>query len=304
MSAPAVSVVIPAYNAAPYIARCLAGLAAQEDAPPFEVLLVDNNSTDDTVAIAERHAAEHPWLRVLRESKQSAYAARNRGMAEAQGDTLVFTDPDCVPRPDWLARLTAQIDEPGVKIVMGRDKPTGPGRGIELLAAYDHAKEAYTLALDNPIYYYGHTNNLATTRAVWDAHGPFVEVARGADVIFVHRVLEAHGTDAVVYAPDAVVDHLEVDRPAVFFDKCRAYGRSSVKGYGDVVNARPLKMRQRWAVYRKACRDERLGSVDAARLLAMLVKGVTIYMKAQRAARAERSDPLPRGAAKNTLAGG
>ncbi len=287
-TAPEVSIVIPAYNAAPYLDRCLAGLAAQRAAPPFEVLLVDNNSSDNTVAIAKRHATEHPWLRVLREDKQGAYAARNRGMSEARSGTLVFTDPDCVPRPDWLARLTERLAAPGVQIVMGRDKPTGTGRGIELLAAYDHAKEAYTLALDNPTYYYGHTNNLATTRAAWDAQGPFVEVARGADVIFVHRVLEAHGTDAVVYAPDAVVDHLEVDRPAVFFDKCRAYGRSSVRGYGDVVNARPLTMRHRWAVYRKACRDERLGPADSARLLAMLVKGVAIYMKAQRAARAEQ----------------
>ena len=286
-TAPEVSVVIPAYNAAPYLDRCLAGLASQVAAPPFEVLLVDNNSSDDTLAIAERHAAEYPWLRVLRQPKQGAYAARNRGMSVARGGTLVFTDPDCVPRPDWLARLTERLAEPGVQIVMGRDKPTGTGRGIELLAAYDHAKEAYTLALDNPTYYYGHTNNLATTRAAWEAHGPFVEVARGADVIFVHRVLERHGTDAVVYAPDAVVDHLEIDSPAVFFTKCRAYGRSSV-AYNRYVSARPLTMRQRWAVFRKARRDERLGPADSARLLAMLVKGVVIYINAQRTARAEQ----------------
>jgi glycosyltransferase involved in cell wall biosynthesis len=87
----------------------LAALSRQEVPPgiAFETILVDNNSSDNTKEIAERFTAQNsaPFLRYFFESKQGLSHARNRGIAEAQGEFILFTDDDVSPESDWLATL-------------------------------------------------------------------------------------------------------------------------------------------------------------------------------------------------------
>ena len=201
--------------------------------------MVDNNSTDDSVAIARRHAA----VELYAEPQQGAYAARNCGVAAATGRLIAFTDPDCVPRPDWLRRLTAAMDDPAAMVVSGRDRPTGPGRAVRLLGEYDHVKEELVFAGADASAYYAHTNNLITRREVLDRVGPFDERARGGDVVFVQRALAAYGAGAVRYEPGAMVEHLEIARAAVYFQKARLYGRSA-RRYVRVVRAETAAQRR------------------------------------------------------------
>lgn len=91
-----ISVIIPAYNAAATIGRCLEALAAQTH-PPDEVIVVDDGSTDGTARIADSFD-----VHVISQPNQGPGAARNRGVAEAQGELLLFTDADCAPAPDWV----------------------------------------------------------------------------------------------------------------------------------------------------------------------------------------------------------
>ncbi len=282
------SIIIPVYNAGRYLERTLPGWLDQEEVDDYEVLLVDNNSTDG----ARERLPGHPRLRWLEEPRQGAYAARNRGAEEAAGDVLVFTDPDCRAEPTWLSELLARIREPGIEVVTGRDRHAGTGRPIRLLSAYDHTKELWTLGQEDHSLYYGHTNNMAVTRAAWAAAGPFDPDPRGGDVILVQRVVERFGTAAVVYHPAALVHHLEVSTAWGYFRKCRLYG-ASYRRYRRVVAARPLSWRQRWAVYRETVRRERLDPLDASRLFGLLVVGVGCYAWGERL---ERGDAAPAAA--------
>src|SRR4029079_2917632 len=82
----------------------------------MEIIVVDNNSTDDTVAIAR----QFPRVRVLHEPVQSSYAARNRGARESSGEYRAFLDPDGRPEPTWLAALARGMQNANAHVVLGR----------------------------------------------------------------------------------------------------------------------------------------------------------------------------------------
>jgi glycosyltransferase involved in cell wall biosynthesis len=101
LPAPRVSVVIPARDAAPTLARTLDALRAQEFRDAFEVIVVDDGSQDETAAIARRHA---PLVSLIQNAQsQGPGSARNRGVHVARAPVLAFTDADCFPSPSWLA---------------------------------------------------------------------------------------------------------------------------------------------------------------------------------------------------------
>lgn len=98
------SVVIPTYNRFESLLRCLASFAAQEEPPPFEVIVVDDASTDGTEdAISNLHT-QVP-LKVLRTERNGGpAAARNLGLESAEGDYVLFVDDDVIAQPQLLAR--------------------------------------------------------------------------------------------------------------------------------------------------------------------------------------------------------
>jgi GT2 family glycosyltransferase len=109
------SVVVPARNAAATIGECLMGVLSQSvPRELYEVLIVDDSSVDQTVAIARRLGA-----RVISQPPLGTAAARNTGSRAAKGDPIVFLDPDCVPQLDWLAQMLAPFDAPDVIAVQG-----------------------------------------------------------------------------------------------------------------------------------------------------------------------------------------
>ena len=106
--APKVTVAIPTYNRAAFLRQTLAGIAAQRfPREAFEVLVIDNNSTDETRAVVAEFAGERPAPRHLLETKQGLDFARNRAVAEARGEIIVFGDDDILVETDWLAQMTA-----------------------------------------------------------------------------------------------------------------------------------------------------------------------------------------------------
>ena len=98
-----VSVVIPAYNEETFIESCLSCLNAQSfPCDEFEVILVDNGSTDRTAAIANRFKGKFA-LAVISKSKITISAVRNLGASLSKGDIVVFLDGDCLTQPAWIA---------------------------------------------------------------------------------------------------------------------------------------------------------------------------------------------------------
>lgn len=100
-----VSVIIPAYNASGTIEACIASLLAQQTEPPFEIIVVDDGSTDGTGDIAARY----PGVKVLRQRNGGAAAARNIGACKATGDILCLIDADCVATSGWVESLVRVI---------------------------------------------------------------------------------------------------------------------------------------------------------------------------------------------------
>lgn len=263
------SVVIPFYGAEPYIEQCIEGLLGQEyPADRFEILMVDNNSPDGSAGIVRRY----PRLKLLSEPMQGAYAARNRGARAAQGTAIAFTDPDCVAHPDWLSRLAEALSDARISLIVGPSRSSGKGRCMRLLSAYEARKEHYILTSSDPTLYWGHTNNMAVRTAVWDSCGPFAERDRGADVLFVRRVVDAQSCEAVQYAPAAHVTHLEVDSTRAYFRKVFVYAGSH-RGYREVGNARALTGQERIRVFRQTVLMNSLSGGDALLLFQLLLIG-------------------------------
>lgn len=108
---PGISIIIPLYNAAPYVERCLDSLAAQTYTD-FEILIVDDNSTDTSAAICRRYAASDSRIRLLDTGgvNLGCGGARNVALDVAQGDFITFVDADDILPPYTLQRLKEMLD--------------------------------------------------------------------------------------------------------------------------------------------------------------------------------------------------
>lgn len=105
-----VTVAIPTYNRADFLRQTLEGIGAQHfPRDHFEVLVIDNNSTDHTRAVVAEFAGAHPEPRYLHEPQQGLDYARNRAINEARGEIILFGDDDILVRPDWIVQMTAPL---------------------------------------------------------------------------------------------------------------------------------------------------------------------------------------------------
>lgn len=121
------SIIVPIYNVAPYLRKCVDSLLAQ-DISDYEIILVDDGSTDDSGAIADElvHAfslsplASRLQLRVIHQSNAGLSAARNTGIAVAQGDYILFVDSDDYLQPNVLGALMAQVERDDLDVLRFR----------------------------------------------------------------------------------------------------------------------------------------------------------------------------------------
>ena len=110
------SIVIPALNEAESIASCVAALLYQTvPRAEYEIVVVDNSSTDRTSQIALGAGAD----KVVVETHRGTNFARQRGLDESSGEIVGFLDADCLPPPDWLEKVAVKLSDPDVKAVSG-----------------------------------------------------------------------------------------------------------------------------------------------------------------------------------------
>lgn len=200
-AAPTVSVIVPAYNAQATLGACLDSLLRLSyPAERMELLVVDNGSRDGTRAILESFA---PRVRAHAERKRGPGAARNCGIAKAQGEIIAFTDADCVVDSNWLTQLIEPLADAGVGIVGGAIRAIEPCNEIERYGEYVHDHEKAICEYEPP---YVITMNWASPRTVLERTGGFDEsLRRGEDVDLAWRILQSGGRFA--YQPRAVVTH-------------------------------------------------------------------------------------------------
>jgi glycosyltransferase involved in cell wall biosynthesis len=108
-----VSVVIPAHNEEKNISGTIRSLLAQ-DYPDFEIIVIDNASTDRTAQVAGAFP-----VKVVREDKKGLLWARDRGRREATGEIIANIDADCEPEPDWISRAIRYFDDRKTVAVTG-----------------------------------------------------------------------------------------------------------------------------------------------------------------------------------------
>lgn len=223
-----ISIVVAFYNAESHIENCARALLEQNyPATRYEIIMVDNNSTDNSVALLRKY----PRIKLLSERKQGPYAARNRGVTAAKGDLLAFTDADCNPARDWLQQMVRSLSSPDIGLVQGRRFYGNESPVLSMLAAYESERAAFTFSTKSRGLYYGYTNNMAVRREVFNCSGPFLEIMRGADSIFVHRVIADYSCDAVRYDRDAHIRHLELTSIWSYLHKRFIYGKSLQLNY-------------------------------------------------------------------------
>lgn len=117
MSHPQVSIVLPIYNVAAYLPKCLDSLAAQT-LPAHEIIAVDDGSTDESTAILTAYATRLSNLRIIRQDNGGLSVARNTGMAHAQSKWLLFVDADDFIEPDTLLQLVSVAEENSLDIAV------------------------------------------------------------------------------------------------------------------------------------------------------------------------------------------
>jgi glycosyltransferase involved in cell wall biosynthesis len=221
---PSASVIVPVYNGAGTLDACLSALGSQAFEPgAYEILVVDDGSTDGSAELAARHGAQ-----VIRQQRQGAAAARNRGAQRAQGRILLFTDADCEPLPDWMAQMTAPLDRPEVAGVKGVYQT----KQRSLVARFTQAEyeEKYERLARAGRIDFVDTYAAAYRRDVFMAVGGFdtsYPAATVEDQEFSYRVAEAGFT--LVFAPGARVYHRHTPTLWHYFRRKVQLGRWKVR---------------------------------------------------------------------------
>jgi cellulose synthase/poly-beta-1,6-N-acetylglucosamine synthase-like glycosyltransferase/peptidoglycan/xylan/chitin deacetylase (PgdA/CDA1 family) len=144
---PPVSIVVPAYNEAVGIKRCVRSLASSNYPAPFEVIVVDDGSSDGTGEAVQELALE--GVRVIRQANAGKPMALNRGLLAAAHDIVVTVDGDTMFEPDSLLRLVAPFVEPDVGAVSGNTKV---GNRFGLLGRWQHIEYVMAYNLDRRMY--------------------------------------------------------------------------------------------------------------------------------------------------------
>lgn len=205
---PEVSVVISCRNRSDLLRDCMRGLAGQSlGLDRFEVVLVDNRSTEDLSVVVAEARAMGLDIRMLRTVEDRGPApARNLGVAEAKAAIIAFTDSDCRPTRGWLAALLPHFTDAAVAFV-GGPVLAKPGQVPRLTS-----RMAFLTPTEHPTF---PTANLAMRRALFVAHGgfdpslsfhdPFGRATECADTDLAWRLLEAGHTRG--FEPRAAVEH-------------------------------------------------------------------------------------------------
>jgi glycosyltransferase involved in cell wall biosynthesis len=203
-SQPFVSVIIPVFNDADRLKLCLEALEHQTYGGGYEIIVVDNASTEDIKGAVSPFA----HATYASEARPGSYAARNQALTLAKGEVLAFTDADCIPEQTWLERgVEHLLQTPNCGLVAGRIElffhdPNHP-TAVEL---YDSVKIGFPQQKFVEESNYGATANVFTFRQVMDAVGPFDDTLKSSgDREWGQRVFAAGYQQ--LYADDVCVSH-------------------------------------------------------------------------------------------------
>lgn len=187
---PKVSVVVCCYNAEKYLPKCLNALKAQTY-PNFEIIVVDDGSTDKTSEVAEKYG-----VRLIRIKHSGLPAARNVGVRSANGDVIAFTDADCVVESRWLEKLINKLTSGDYAGVIGGI--------VKVLNSESFVARCLGIRTEaKPLKCYAGGYNVAYWKKIIKKMNGFDNsFSRGGDYEFYLRVSKIH---KIAWAKDATV---------------------------------------------------------------------------------------------------
>jgi glycosyltransferase AglE len=217
---PEVSVIVPVFNNSAELGRCLAALEEQTlSRGSFEIIVVDNGSTDDTLSVARSHSG----VIALQELThlRSPYSARNRGLEASSGEVVAFVDATCVPDRYWLQAALECLREFRHDAIAG---------AVDFAVSENSSTAEIYDSLVNirmresvMVRKVAKTANLVCRAQVIERIGPFPEGIRsGGDVEWTHRIGVAGMS--LGYCPEAKVRKL----PRGFVELVRKQLRTSL----------------------------------------------------------------------------
>lgn len=217
---PRISVIVCTYNGTATLRSCLQSLQKLRH-PDFEVLLVDDGSTQDIAGIA----SAFPEVRYVRQDHAGLSVARNLGASLATGEILAYTDDDCLVDEDWLQHLAAGFDEASWVAVGGPNIPPTPRNRTEAIVSAAPGAPAHVLLSDAEAEHLPGCN-LAIRKTALAAIGgfrPVYEVA-GDDVDICWRLRQAGGK--LRFMPGAMVWHHRRYTVEAYLRQQRGYGHA------------------------------------------------------------------------------
>ena len=113
------SIIVPIYNVAPYLPKCVDSLLAQ-DISDYEIILVDDGSPDESPEISDQYAGQYSNIKVIHQENAGLSAARNAGLAIAKGDYIMYVDSDDYLQPNVLGALLAQAERDQLDVLRFR----------------------------------------------------------------------------------------------------------------------------------------------------------------------------------------
>jgi glucosyl-dolichyl phosphate glucuronosyltransferase len=218
------SIIIPTYNRANILPICFESLGKLQMPPDaFEIIIVDNNSSDDTHDICELLSKLYPVLQIryVFEGKKGVSNARNRGVQEANGEIICFLDDDSPPAPEWLNCILEPFTDPQVGCVGGPSILDYQGQPTPswLQGDLQGLLSGYGLPFSKPTVVSKWEQlplscNMAIRRCIFTDSGYFrtdldrsgVQVLAAGDTEMANRICKAGWK--VIYVPNAPVRHL------------------------------------------------------------------------------------------------
>jgi GT2 family glycosyltransferase len=218
--APVVSVIVCSYNGGRTLAACLDSLG-KLNYPEYEVILVDDGSTDDTSYIA----GQFPWVRYIHQSNQGLSHARNTGATAAKGEVFAYTDSDCMVDTDWLYYLIGTLvsgDYAGV----GGPNVTPPAQNwIQACVAAAPGGPSHVLLTDVIAEHIPGCNMAFYRWAFESVRGFDTEYRKaGDDVDFCWRIQQAGWV--IAFSPTAIVWHYRRFTLRAFLKQQDGYGEA------------------------------------------------------------------------------
>ena len=199
-----ISVAVPLYNHAPFIAQAIGSALDQGDCVA-EIVVVDDGSTDDSAAVVERLAAKHRRIRLIRQQNAGAHAAINTALSQCSGSLLTILNSDDAFMPGRLSCLAAALDL-GADIAAS-DLLFMDGAGIAAANPwYEAARQVHRDGADLGVAllngnFIMTTSNLLFRRTAWELVGPFAALRYGHDLDWLLRALALGRRVALVGQP-------------------------------------------------------------------------------------------------------